>query len=659
MNPKKIRSTEILLIDKITIFLLCSILFFEFLFRFVFTGSLGNDILFTLLFALPLTGFASIIVLFFKNKLRKIMFFAVLTLLTLVTCVQIVYTRTFNTMLVIGSIQGDGLTQAMDYRNEALTVINDSILILLLSFLPIVLGILLRKHLFTSQRYNFKGLALSLTIVIALHFAVVYSLNIGGTGANSPHSAYFGSFNINTAHQKLGLFTAERLDLKYAVFGGPKVTLEKSSTTSSSSIDYSDSSKYNIMELNLDELMGSEDDILESLHNYVDTQVPTNKNEYTGMFEGYNLIYICAEGFSNYVISPELTPTLHKMKSEGISFTNFYNPIWDVSTSDGEYVSLTGLIPISGQWTFSETGERGTNMYFTMGKQFERLGYTTNAYHNHTYSYYNRDVSHPNMGYTYKGIGNGLNVAEVWPASDSEMMYNSVHEWIGNENFHTYYLTMSGHLHYTYTGNNQVQANWDIVEDLPYSDLCKGYLSCNYEVEKAVTYLIDELEKAGKLQNTLIVLTADHYPYGLIQNGNDYSAFSEFLGHEVDTTFELFKNEAVIWSASMTEPIVVEEYCSSLDLIPTISNLLGLEYDSRLLVGTDVFSSSENLVVFNNRNWISDECMYIKSSGEIIPLKNTTPSPKHIDDMNERVEQMFLVSELIINYDYYNLLFSR
>ena len=57
-------------------------------------------------------------------------------------------------------------------------------------------------------------------------------------------------------------------------------------------------------------------------------------------------------------------------------------------------------------------------MYFCLGNQFRRLGYATKAYHNHTWDYYSRDISHPNMGYVYKGLGHGLDVRATWPESD-------------------------------------------------------------------------------------------------------------------------------------------------------------------------------------------------------------------------------------------------
>ena len=84
---------------------------------------------------------------------------------------------------------------------------------------------------------------------------------------------------------------------------------------------------------------------------------PTEKNKYSGMFKDKNLIVITAEAFSPIAIDKELTPTLYKMYTEGFSFSNFYTPIFYVSTSDGEYVSLTSLLPKEGVWSFQESSK--------------------------------------------------------------------------------------------------------------------------------------------------------------------------------------------------------------------------------------------------------------------------------------------------------------
>ena len=93
------------------------------------------------------------------------------------------------------------------------------------------------------------------------------------------------------------------------------------------------------------------------LADYIAGLTPTNRNEYTGMFEGYNLIFLTAEGFSTYAIREDLTPTLYKMVNSSFVFNNYYVPIWATSTSDGEYVNCTGLIP-DGQHSMRTSADK-------------------------------------------------------------------------------------------------------------------------------------------------------------------------------------------------------------------------------------------------------------------------------------------------------------
>lgn len=278
-------------------------------------------------------------------------------------------------------------------------------------------------------------------------------------------------------------------------------------------------------------------DELKSLYEYFDSEEPSYTNEYTGMFKGYNIIFITAESFSQYAIDKDLTPTLWKMYNEGFQFENYYSPAWGVSTTDGEYANLTGLIPKSGVWSFSKSAENNVSFPFTLGEQSRKLGYkTVNAYHNHTYDYYDRDKYLTNIGYDYSAIGKGLDLGEnVWPNSDLKMMQKTVDDYINSDSFSVYYMTVSGHGGYSY--NTMSERNTDLVKDLKYSDEVKGYLAANIELDKAMEYLLARLEKAGKLDNTLICLTDDHYPYSL----DEFDGVSELAGHKVDTTFEQYK----------------------------------------------------------------------------------------------------------------------
>ena len=146
------------------------------------------------------------------------------------------------------------------------------------------------------------------------------------------------------------------------------------------------------------------------------------------MFKDKNLIVITAEAFSPIAIDKELTPTLYKMYTEGFSFSNFYTPIFYVSTSDGEYVSLTSLLPKEGVWSFQESSK--ISLPFVYGNILKDYGYSANAYHNGRYNYYKRNGLYYEY-FDYDTIYNAL-MNSVWSDESyivmkfgSEDAYNS------------------------------------------------------------------------------------------------------------------------------------------------------------------------------------------------------------------------------------------
>ena len=157
------------------------------------------------------------------------------------------------------------------------------------------------------------------------------------------------------------------------------------------------------------------------------------------------------------------------------------------------------------------------------------------------------------------------------------------------------------------------------------------------------------LEKAGIADKTVIAFTGDHYPYGLT---ND--EISEIAGHKVEEEFELYKSNFVLWSESIKEPIVIDKQCSSLDMLPTVSNLFGLDYDSRLLMGSDILSDSPALVMFSDRSFITDYCMYNVNNKEITMLQDVELPEGYISNVSGIVKNKFNISKSILLNDYYS-----
>ena len=208
-------------------------------------------------------------------------------------------------------------------------------------------------------------------------------------------------------------------------------------------------------------------------------------------------------------------------------------------------------------------------------------------------------------------------------------------------------MTVSGHLQYTFTGNYIAAKNRSLVEALPFSNNVKAYLACNIELDKAMERLIQELEKKGIAEDTLIAISPDHYPYGLT-----LAEINELADSEIKGDYDLEKGVFLLWSKGM-EPVEIDKPCSSLDIIPTLSNLMGLDYDSRLLMGRDILSDSEALVMFSDRSFMTDKVFYNARTNEVKALTGEDIEDSYIKERADTVLSKFKYSALILDSDYY------
>ncbi|MCR5118865.1 MAG: sulfatase-like hydrolase/transferase [Lachnospiraceae bacterium] len=375
--------------------------------------------------------------------------------------------------------------------------------------------------------------------------------------------------------------------------------------------------------LDLDKIRESTNDKTAlSLVDYLESKKPTSTNDKTGMFEGYNLIWICAESFSNYGIDPDITPTLYKMANNGIVLNNFYNSFLN-TTTNGEFAFDTGLWPDVSRWASGGTAAgslaQSANLFmpYGLGDFFDGEGVPTYAYHNYYGDYYKRCYSWPNLGYqNMKFLGKGMNFMTAWPASDLSMMEQSVDDFINEDRFHAYYMTFSGHGPYSYT-SAMARINLEKVQELAGdkydNEEVIGYFCGEYELEKAMDYLLERLEEAGKLDNTVIVMVGDHFPYYL----SDAAATELNGGTPLDADFEKYHSTAIIYNAGMEEPIETDTYCCNVDLLPTVLNLMNIPFDSRLLAGTDIFSDGVHRARLYNGSFITDYVKYDKAGDKL------------------------------------------
>lgn len=590
--------------------------------------------------------------LIFKGKAQNIVNVILLILISILFISQFIYFQVFQTFYTIYSL-GHG-QQVLEFYQEIIHAIKTNLWYLPFYVIPLIFYFLFKQVLKTSQNLSLQSVLVTLLAMLLLHLGALGFIDFGPRDPNSPYQLYHRIHYPLFSVEHLGLLTTMRLDVQRLIthWQPPLEDIPIIDIEPDDEVDEPITYENNVLDIDFDTLIANESNkTLLAMHNYFKNVTPTAKNEFTGKYEGYNLIVLNAEAFSHLAVDPNLTPTLYKMMHEGYYFENFYTPIWGVSTSDGEYVANIGLIPKSNVWSFRQSS---TNyLPFAMGNQLRKLDYATYAYHNHTYTYYARDRSHPNMGYIYKGVGNGLEVRRSWPESDLEMMEVSMDDYLSQQPFHAYYMTVSGHMNYNWMGNSMSSKNRHLVNHLAYSEPVKAYLAAQIELDRAMEYLLKQLEAHDLADKTLIVLSADHYPYGL-----EHEYIEELAQHPVDTNFELYRNGFILYTQGM-EPMVISDPASSLDIIPTISNLLGLPYDSRLLMGRDLFSNSPPLVIFNNRSFISNKGRYNAKTRTFDRTYGERVDEDYVAKMNQIINAKFQYSAQILDMDYYRKILSE
>ena len=337
------------------------------------------------------------------------------------------------------------------------------------------------------------------------------------------------------------------------------------------------------------------------------------------------------------------------MTKEGITFSNFYTPIYYASTSDGEYTNLTGLLPKEGTWSY--IASKNKDFPYTYAKVLKEKGYDTYSYHNGIYNFYDRNKVMPNLGYDkYTGCGNGLEKkinCNLWPQSDDEMFNKTFDDYKNSKKFMTYYMTISGHLSHNFNDNDMAKKHKDKVKDLEYSEAVKAYISATIDLDNALENLLENLKKNDKLDDTVIVLVPDHYPYGLSDE-----ELNELK--PITTAYDKYKSGLIIYNSD-TKGKKIDKYASNIDILPTILNMFGINYDSRVIIGKDIMSSSDGIIIFNNRSFLTDQGFYNEKTNEFSTTK-TKIDKGYIKEKRIEAFNKTNISSMILETNYYESL---
>lgn len=644
MKEFKLRKTNIILVYFIIL------MYLEIMFK-VITGSpiFNISLLYITINSLMISFLLGFITSLFKKSINKILYYISLVIFggifSLEFCCFKIFSFYFDWSLL-------GATdQVMSFTGDMIVLVLENILGVMIIFFPFIVSLSIRRYIAIHKSSMLKKIV-CLVGTICCFIVFLLTLSIGKTEEYSAYSLYNDINNVELSIKKFGVVRGFFIDAKRNIFGfNEKINLDSPNISSDdedneTSVSY----EYNNLDIDFDKLIQEEkDEIITDMHKFFQNEVGTKQNEYTGFFEGKNLILFMAESFNEIAVDKDRTPTLYKLINNGFVFKDFYTPTIS-STIGGEFQELTGLVAGSG---FLGPWKSGENAFpFGIANMFKNAGYSTFAYHNHTYTFQNRNKYLAALGFdNYQGCNNGLEKkinCKLWPESDMEMITATVDDFISSEEpFFTYYVTVSGHGDYGWSSTAMGRKHREAVEGLPYSEKVLSYLAANIDLDKALEILINKLDEAGKLDDTVIALVGDHYPYMLSDE-----EVNEVSSYEKDGVVEINHSNFILWNNKM-EPVIVEKIGSQIDVLPTIYNAFGLDYDSRLIIGNDILSTEPGLAVFGNRSWVSDLGTYFSSSGIFKPKDGAQVDEDYVKKMNRIVANKMNMSKLIMTTNYY------
>lgn len=365
-------------------------------------------------------------------------------------------------------------------------------------------------------------------------------------------------------------------------------------------------------------------------------------NAYTGILEGKNVIAVMLESVDDWLITPEVMPTLHDMMGHSINFTNLYTPDYASGyTFNTEFAFNLGVYPYSnGNVSYALTRSA---FPYSLANMFRAEGYTANSFHEGEPDFYNRGPMHTAFGYELYHCYRDYPLVGVSVHDDTFLPKNDVlwEAMTASEPFCSFVITYTAHLPYA-QDDFTVWCRNQFPEYNVYGEELSGLYAKARITDEMFRLMLERLEAEGKLENTVIVCYTDHYAYGL-QDEELLQQKSEEAGSPI-----LEKTPAFIWWSGC-EGVQIDKVCQTVDLAPTVMNLFGMEVPKNLM-GSDILDDSyEGYAIFPYTTWVKDGT-YVKY-GEV--QWNESMTEDEIQQMNAFIQRYYYINDAILEADYY------
>ena len=405
-----------------------------------------------------------------------------------------------------------------------------------------------------------------------------------------------------------------------------------------------------------------------------------SKNEYTGILEGKNVIAIHAESLQDFVIGlefagEEVTPNLNKLVKESLYFDKFYAQVGVGTSSDTEFTYATSLMPSKNGTVFVNYFD---NKFVTIQNLLKDKGYYTFSMHGNVGDFWNRNVMHKNMGYDNYYSKSSFEIDETFGLGLSDAsffrqavpMIKDISLNVG-EPFYGTLITLTNHTPWNDVEKySDYEVKWVGEIDSVYTErhflenLSLGnYIKTVNYMDKCLGQFLEDMDKAGLLDNTAIVIYGDHdarisgLEFDRMLNYDPYNDTILKSGDKGYVPFGMYDYEIysnvplIIWSKEIKEPKVINTPMGMIDVMPTLGNMLNIY--NKYALGKDIMEieDGDNLVVFNDGSYLTRDVYYSASNNDIYPINGNAISNFYLKDNIDRANTLLHVSDKIITYD--------
>jgi lipoteichoic acid synthase len=548
------------------------------------------------------------------SKIAYWIFFIISFVLFLTNCIY--YSMT---SLVFGfnllELRDEGSSYILD------TILNTNPLIYVFAIALIVIGIITGKKLPVNDKYKPKRFLKVFVFFLVLHTLTPFLLghannNLKWNNFKNARNIYNNFSDCNKSLKISGLYEYSVRNF-YFTFLKPE-----------------------------EEISDEDQKFLDSIYKAEDTK---EENAYTGKFKGKNLIFLQLEGMDTWMLTKKTTPNLYNLRKHSIDFSNHYSIYTGGgSTFNSEFAVNTGFTtPISyieNVYSFSKN-----TFPYTMARLFKEQNYSVNAFHMNKGEFYSRDINYKSWGYdNYYGLQDIQKYNDERYVLDRELIlnktfYNKIFKQQGN--FVNYIITYSPHTPFTTekeVGKILAEEKYGKgnVPKLSEEDCAKMAAS---ETDNMVGLLIQALKDNGLYDNTVIVAYADHYLYTL----DDKSILDKYK----ETSNNLINHTPFfIWSSDLGQLTSISKVNMQMDILPTVLNLFGIDYNSNNYIGHDILSNDfKGYAFFSDYSWY-DGKVYVENQ-QITNGKKM--SKDKLDTMNNLISNVIKKNDLTLKYDYF------